>query len=109
MDPADEVSRWDKLSPQARRGLERAAVERQQMIADACRARVPIVNNWEVARLDSAFSGDPMIAAGRGDARAALESGAGQHLRTSRSSTAVGARLDGRQPVRDPLRHRRLR
>jgi len=54
---------WDALSPEARRGLERAATDAHRIIA-ARQARVmPIHNNWQIARLDRRMSGDPMIAA----------------------------------------------
>jgi len=62
MDPANQFD-WDKLSPQARRGLERAATDAHKMIADRMPRAVPIVNNWQIARLDKRLSGDPMIAA----------------------------------------------
>ena len=54
---------WDALSPETRRGLERAATDAHRIIA-ARQARVmPIHNNWQIARLDRRMSGDPMIAA----------------------------------------------
>jgi hypothetical protein len=62
MDPATKFE-WDKLSPQARRGLERATADAHKMIADRMPRAVPIVNNWQIARLDKSLSGDPMIAA----------------------------------------------
>jgi hypothetical protein len=62
MDPATRFD-WDKLSPQARRGLERAAADGHRIIADRMPRAVPIVNNWQLARLDKRKSGDPVIAA----------------------------------------------
>lgn len=54
---------WDKLSPQTRRGLERAAKDAHKMIAERMPRAVPIVNNWQAVRLDKHMSGEPMIAA----------------------------------------------
>ncbi len=62
MDPATRFD-WDKLSPQARRGLERAASDGHRIIAERMPRAVPIVNNWQLARLDKRKSGDPVIAA----------------------------------------------
>ncbi len=62
MDPATKFD-WDKLSPQARRGLERAAADAHKIIADRMPRVVPIVNNWQIVRLDKRMSGEPMIAA----------------------------------------------
>lgn len=62
MDPATGFD-WDKLSPQAQRGLTRAATDAHKMIADRMPRAVPIVNNWQVARLDKRLSGEPMVAA----------------------------------------------
>jgi hypothetical protein len=62
MDPATRFD-WDKLSPQARRGLERAAVDGHRIISERMPRAVPIVNNWQLARLDKRKSGDPVIAA----------------------------------------------
>lgn len=62
MDPATKFD-WDKLSPQARRGLERAATDAHRMIAERMPRVVPIVNNWQIVRLDKRMSGEPMIAA----------------------------------------------
>jgi hypothetical protein len=54
---------WDQLSPQARRGLERAVTDAHRIIA-ARQARVmPVHNNWQIARLDRRMTGDPVIAA----------------------------------------------
>ncbi|MFZ4537286.1 DUF1254 domain-containing protein [Propionivibrio sp.] len=55
---------WNKLSPQARRGLERAAADAHRIIAERMPRLVPIVNNWQLARLDKRISGDPVFAAG---------------------------------------------
>jgi hypothetical protein len=62
MDPATKFD-WDKLSPQARRGLERAAADGHRIIAERMPRAVPIVNNWQLARLDKRKRGDPVIAA----------------------------------------------
>jgi hypothetical protein len=62
MDPATRFD-WDKLSPQARRGLERAAADGQRIIAERMPRAVPMVNNWQLARLDKRKSGDPVVAA----------------------------------------------
>jgi hypothetical protein len=63
MDPATGFD-WNKLSPQARRGLERAAADAHRIIAERMPRLVPIVNNWQLARLDKRISGDPVFAAG---------------------------------------------
>ncbi|MCV2361304.1 DUF1214 domain-containing protein [Paucibacter sp. TC2R-5] len=63
MDPAAGFD-WDKLSPQARRGLERATADAHRIIAERMPRLVPIVNNWQLARLDKRISGDPVFAAG---------------------------------------------
>jgi len=63
MDPAARFD-WDKLSPQARRGLERATADAHRIIAERMPRLVPIVNNWQLARLDKRISGDPVFAAG---------------------------------------------
>jgi hypothetical protein len=62
MDPATGFD-WDGLSPQAQRGLERAAADAHRIIAQRMPRAVPIVNNWQVVRLDKRISGDPVIAA----------------------------------------------
>jgi hypothetical protein len=62
MDPATGFD-WEKLSPQAQRGLTRAATDAHKMIADRMPRAVPIVNNWQIVRLDKRMSGEPMIAA----------------------------------------------
>lgn len=62
MEPATRFE-WDNLSPQTRRGLERAAVDGHRIIRERMPRVVPIVNNWQIARLDKRMSGDPMIAA----------------------------------------------
>jgi hypothetical protein len=62
LDPATGFD-WDKLSPQAQRGLERAAVDANRIIAERMPRAVPIVNNWQVVRLDKRISGEPMVAA----------------------------------------------
>jgi hypothetical protein len=62
MDPGTGFD-WDALSPAAQRGLERAAADGHRIIAERMPRAVPIVNNWQLARLDSRKSGDPVIAA----------------------------------------------
>jgi hypothetical protein len=62
MDPATKFE-WDRLSPQARRGLERATADAHKMIADRMPRVVPIANNWQIVRLDKRMSGEPMVAA----------------------------------------------
>jgi hypothetical protein len=62
MDPATRFD-WDKLSPQARRGLERATADAHRIVTERMPRAVPIVNNWQIARLDKRKSGDPVIAA----------------------------------------------
>lgn len=62
MDPATRFD-WDQLSPQTRRGLERATADAHRMIADRMPRVVPIVNNWQIVRLDKRMSGEPMVAA----------------------------------------------
>jgi hypothetical protein len=62
VDPATGFD-WDQLSPQAQRGLERAAADAHRIIAERMPRAVPIVNNWQLARLDKRKSGDPVIAA----------------------------------------------
>jgi hypothetical protein len=62
MDPATGFD-WDALSPAAQRGLERATADAHRIIAERMPRAVPIVNNWQLARLDPRKSGDPVIAA----------------------------------------------
>jgi hypothetical protein len=62
VDPASGFD-WDKLSPQAQRGLERATADAHRIIAERMPRAVPVVNNWQLARLDKRKSGDPVIAA----------------------------------------------
>ena len=54
---------WDQLSPQAQRGLERAVAEAHRIVTERMPRVVPIVNNWQVVRLDKRMSGEPMVAA----------------------------------------------
>lgn len=54
---------WEALSPQTRKGLERAVSDGHRIIAERMRRVMPVVNNWQVARLDAEMSGDPVIAA----------------------------------------------
>ena len=63
MDPATGFD-WDKLSPQTQRGLERATADAHRIIAERMPRLVPIINNWQIARLDKRISGDPVFAAG---------------------------------------------
>ncbi len=62
MDPANGFD-WDKLTPQTQRGLERATADAHRIITERMPRAVPIVNNWQLARLDKRKSGDPVIAA----------------------------------------------
>ena len=62
VDPATGFD-WDQLSPQAQRGLERAAADAHRIIAERMPRAVPVENNWQLARLDKRKSGDPVIAA----------------------------------------------
>jgi hypothetical protein len=62
LDPTTDFA-WDQLSPEAQRGLERAAADAHRIIAQRMPRAVPIVNNWQVVRLDRRISGDPVIAA----------------------------------------------
>ena len=62
MDPATGFD-WDQLSPQARRGLERATADAHRIIAERMPRVMPTLNHWQVIRLDKRMSGDPMIAA----------------------------------------------
>ncbi len=62
IDPATGFD-WDALSPAAQRGLERAAADGHRIIADRMPRAVPIVNNWQLARLDKRKSGNPVLAA----------------------------------------------
>lgn len=54
---------WDALSPPGQAGLTRAVTDAHRIIAGRMQRSVPIVNNWQVARLDPQISGDPVIAA----------------------------------------------
>jgi hypothetical protein len=54
---------WDALSAPAKRGLERATRDAHRIIAERMQRAVPIVNNWQVARLDPQISADPLFAA----------------------------------------------
>jgi hypothetical protein len=62
MDPATGFD-WEQLSPQAQRGLERATADAHRIIAERMPRAVPVVNNWQLARLDKRKSGNPVIAA----------------------------------------------
>ena len=62
LDPATDFD-WDKLSPQAQRGLERATADAHRIIAQRMPRAVPVENNWQLARLARRKSGDPVIAA----------------------------------------------
>jgi hypothetical protein len=74
MEPGSKFD-WDKLSAETRRGLERATADAHKIIAERMQRSVPIENNWQLARLPKRKSGEPR------DARSALESRRGQHLR----------------------------
>ncbi|GFE82503.1 membrane protein [Steroidobacter agaridevorans] len=54
---------WETLSCPARRGLSRAAAEGQRIISNRQRRAVPIVNNWQIARLRQKGSDNPVVAA----------------------------------------------
>lgn len=54
---------WAALSPAAQSGLTRAVAEGHRIIAERMVRAVPVVNTWQVARLDPQMSGDPVIAA----------------------------------------------
>jgi hypothetical protein len=54
---------WDALSPATQRGLERAAKEAHRIIFERQRRAVPIVNYWQIARLEKIGSHDPVAAA----------------------------------------------
>jgi hypothetical protein len=62
MDPASSFD-WDRLSPEARRGLERAARDAHRIIAERMPRVMPIENNWQIVRLPRSISEDPVIAA----------------------------------------------
>jgi hypothetical protein len=62
MEPATRFD-WETLSPQARRGLERAAADGHRIITVRMPRAVPIVNNWQAVRLDKRMSGEPVVAA----------------------------------------------
>jgi hypothetical protein len=78
--PGDRIRLGQALAPGATRprtgGRGRAPDHRQRMPRV-----VPIVNNWQVVRLDKRMSGDPMVAAAAAMLGLALESGRDQHLR----------------------------
>ena len=63
MDAAQRFD-WDALSPEAQRGLERAAKEGHRIVFERQPRAVPIVNTWQVARLPQDFSKEPVGAAG---------------------------------------------
>lgn len=54
---------WDQLSPQTQRGLVRAAADAHRIISERQTRSMPIVNNWQTARLDRRISDDPVVAA----------------------------------------------
>ena len=62
MDPATRFD-WEALSPAAQAGLTRAAEDANRIIAERMPRVVPIVNNWQIVRLDRRMSGEPMVAA----------------------------------------------
>jgi hypothetical protein len=62
MDPETRFD-WDALSPATRRGLERATADANRVIAERMPRAVPILNNWQLARLPARISDDPMFSA----------------------------------------------
>jgi hypothetical protein len=62
MHPSQQFD-WGVLSPAAQRGLERATAEGHRIISERQRRAVPIVNNWQIARLEKKGSHDPVVAA----------------------------------------------
>jgi hypothetical protein len=62
LDPASGFT-WETLSPEARRGLERAVADAHKVIAARMPRIMPIKNNWQIIRLPRSVSADPMIAA----------------------------------------------
>lgn len=62
LDPSQGFD-WNALSPAARSGLERAAVDANRIITERQQRAVPIVNNWQIARLNKRGSDQPVIAA----------------------------------------------
>jgi hypothetical protein len=62
MDPATGFD-WNRLSPQARRGLERATADANRIIAQRMSRVMPIENNWQIVRLPRSLSTEPVIAA----------------------------------------------
>jgi len=62
MDPATGFD-WDRLSPETRRGLERATADANRMIAARMPRIMPVVNNWQIIRLERRISGEPVISA----------------------------------------------
>ncbi|MGD9714290.1 MAG: DUF1254 domain-containing protein [Thermomicrobiales bacterium] len=54
---------WDALSAETQRGLERATADAHRIITERQQRAVPVVNNWQVARLDKRISDDPLVAA----------------------------------------------
>jgi hypothetical protein len=54
---------WDALSPATQRGLDRAAQEAHRIIFERQRRAVPIVNTWQIVRLEKMGRHDPVIAA----------------------------------------------
>ncbi len=62
MHPSQQFN-WDTLSSAAQRGLERATAEGHRIISERQRRAVPIVNNWQIARLKQKGSDDPVVSA----------------------------------------------
>lgn len=54
---------WDALSPETRRGLERATADAHRIIAQRQPRVMPVVNRWQIVRLDRRMSSEPVIAA----------------------------------------------
>lgn len=62
MDPASGFD-WDRLSPEAQRGLERAAKDGNRIIAQRMPRVMPTHNNWQIVRLPRRLSQEPVVAA----------------------------------------------
>ncbi|MFN3370110.1 MAG: DUF1254 domain-containing protein [Sphingomonadaceae bacterium] len=62
MDPASRFE-WERLSPAAQRGLTRAAIDANRIIAQRMPRVMPTHNNWQIVRLPRRMSDEPVIAA----------------------------------------------
>jgi hypothetical protein len=80
MDPATGFD-WDKLSPQAQRGLERATADAHRIISERMPRAVPDRQQLAARPSRQAQERRPRHRGGRVDARAAVEPGRDQHLR----------------------------